>query len=356
MSTLDYKVSMTMDVFLNNSNYMVLFFIGLATLGAYTIYQPFLLPVVIAILLYMATYNISNKLSKYFKKRWISAIIITIFLLFAIFAPMVYLVTVGMKYISTLDQNIILQVLENIKTTVKDLPYIGSIVEKSLNTDKIISYLQESSGYITNFTQASLGFVKNTLFVLVFYYFINYYGDKIFAIISSFLPLSTTSSSKMIQDISATMEVVFYSTIATAIFEGILFGVLAAFFGFDGILFGVLYGFASLIPIVGGAVVWLPLSLYLWSNGDSHGALLLSTLSIVIISIVADTFLKPIIIKIIKRDFLKSSIEINELVIFFAILAGMSSFGFWGIILGPAMTSFFIAMMKIYLENNVKLD
>lgn len=356
MNTLDYKASMTMEVSLNNSSYMVLFFIGLATLGAYTIYQPFLLPVVIAILLYMATYNISNKLGKYFKKRWISATIITIFLLFAIFAPMVYLVTVGMKYISTLDQNIILQVLENIKTTVKDLPYIGSIIEKSLNTDKIIAYLQESSGYITNFTQAGLGFVKNTLFVLVFYYFINYYGDKIFAIISSFLPLSTTSSSKMIQDISATMEVVFYSTIATAIFEGILFGILATFFGFDGILFGVLYGFASLIPIVGGAVVWLPLSLYLWSNGDSNGALILSTLSIVIISIVADTFLKPVIIKIIKRDFLKSSIEIDELVIFFAILAGMSSFGFWGIILGPAITSFFIAMMKIYLENNVKLD
>ncbi|MDD5358959.1 MAG: AI-2E family transporter [Sulfurovaceae bacterium] len=340
----------------NNNNYMVLFFIGLATLGAYTIYKPFLLPVVIAILLYMATYNISNKLSKYLKKRWMSATIITIFLLFAIFAPMVYLVTIGMKYISTLDQSIILQILENIKATAKDLPYIGSSIENNLNTDKILSYLQESSGYITNFTQVGLGFIKNTLFVLVFYYFINYYGDKIFSIISSFLPLSTTNSSKMIQDISATMEVVFYSTIATSVFEGILFGIIATFFGFDGILFGVIYGFASLIPIVGGAIVWLPLSLYLWSNGDSHGALMLAILSIVIISVIADTFIKPIIIKIIKRDFLKSSVEINEMVIFFAILAGMSSFGFWGIILGPAMTSFFIAMMKIYLEQNAKLD
>lgn len=346
-----------LEVFLNsNNNYMVLFFIGLATLGAYTIYQPFLLPVVIAILLYMATYNISNKICRYFKKRWIASTIITIFLLFAIFAPMVYLVTVGMKYVSTLDQNIILQILENIKMTVKDLPYIGASIEDNLNTEKILSYLQQSSGYITNFTQAGLGFIKNTLFVLVFYYFINFYGDKIFAIISSFLPLSTTNSSKMVQEISATMEVVFYSTIATAIFEGILFGIIAAFFGFDGILFGVIYGFASLIPIIGGAVVWLPLSLYLWSNGDSHGALLLSTLSIVIISLIADTLLKPTIIKIIKKDFLKSSVEINELVIFFAILAGMSSFGFWGIILGPAITSFFIAMMRIYLEQNPKLD
>lgn len=342
------------EVFLNN--YMTLFLIGLAALGAYTIYQPFLLPAVIAVLLYMATYNISNKLEGYFKKRWISATLITIFLLFAIFVPMVYLTTIGIKYISTIDQNIILQVIENIKASIKDTPYIGILIENHLNTEKILLQLKESSGYITNFGEAGLGFVKNTLFVLVFYYFINFYGDKIFAIISSFLPLSESNSSKMIQDISATMEVVFYSTIATAIFEGILFGILAAFFGFDGLLFGIVYGFASLIPIVGGAIVWSPLSLYLWSNGDSHSALMLAILSIVIISIIADTFIKPVIIKIIKRDFLKSSVEINELVIFFAIIAGMSSFGFWGIILGPAMTSFFIAMMKIYLEQNTKSD
>ena len=70
------------------------------------------------------------------------------------------------------------------------------------------------------------------------------------------------------------------------------------------------------------------------------------------ISIVADTFIKPIIIKVIKEDLLKSTIEINEIVIFFSILAGMSTYGFWGMILGPAITSFLIAITKVYIDYN----
>ena len=50
----------------------------------------------------------------------------------------------------------------------------------------------------------------------------------------------------------------------------------------------------------------------------------------------------------------KSTIEINEIVIFFSILAGMSTYGFWGMILGPAITSFLIAITKIYIDYNYK--
>ena len=156
----------------------------------------------------------------------------------------------------------------------------------------------------------------------------------------------------MIHEVSSTMEVVFYSIIVTAIFEGVLFGVMASYFGFNGLLFGVIYGFASLIPIIGGAVVWLPLSLYAWTNIDVQSAIFIASYSIIVISIVADTFIKPIIIKVIKEDLLKSTIEINEIVIFFSILAGMSTYGFWGMILGPAITSFLIAITKVYIDYN----
>jgi predicted PurR-regulated permease PerM len=68
------------------------------------------------------------------------------------------------------------------------------------------------------------------------------------------------------------------------------------------------------------------------------------------ISIIADTFMKPMIIKVIKEDCLKTRIRINSSVIFFSILAGMSTYGFWGMILGPAITSFMIAITKVYLD------
>ncbi len=72
------------------------------------------------------------------------------------------------------------------------------------------------------------------------------------------------------------------------------------------------------------------------------------------ISIIADTFIKPVIIKVIKDNLLKSTIEINEIVIFFSIIAGMSTYGFWGMILGPAITSFLIAITKVYIDYNHK--
>jgi len=56
------------------------------------------------------------------------------------------------------------------------------------------------------------------------------------------------------------------------------------------------------------------------------------------------------IIKYIKDDVLHSPVKINELLIFFSILAGMSSYGFWGMILGPAITSFLIAISRVYIE------
>ena len=146
------------------------------------------------------------------------------------------------------------------------------------------------------------------------------------------------------------MEVVFYSIVVTAIFEGILFGLISSYYGFNGLLLGTIYGFASLIPIIGGAVVWVPVSLYAWSYDDDNTALVIALYSVIVISIIADTFIKPMIIKYIKEDILHSSIKINELLIFFSILAGMSSYGFWGMILGPAITAFLIAITRLYID------
>jgi predicted PurR-regulated permease PerM len=192
--------------------------------------------------------------------------------------------------------------------------------------------------------------MKNMFLVVVFYFFINFYGNHFFDMVLTLLPVSSAKGSKMMHEVSATMEVVFYSVIVTAIFEGYLFGIIMSYFGFNGLLFGVIYGFASLVPIIGGIVVWAPVSLYAWTKVDSQTAIIIASYSIIVISIIADTFIKPMIIKIIKVDFLKSTIQINSIVIFFSILAGMSTYGFWGMIVGPAVTSFLIAITKVYLD------
>jgi len=323
-------------------------------IGAYSIYKPFLLSLTVAILLTMATYNLTKKMIAFFHSRKISAAIATILLILIIFAPIVYMATTGVGYMSELNVEKIKHVTVVFKKFGEDIPLVKEWILNGLSDEKIAQYVQSATSYLTTAGSVGLGFVKNMILVLVFYFLINYYGERFFELIRALMPVSKMKSAKMIHEVSSTMEVVFYSIIITAIFEGFLFGILTSNFGFNGLLFGVIYGFASLIPIIGGAIVWVPVSLYAWTTIDANAALFITSYSVVIISIIADTFIKPIIIKVIKEDLLKSTIEVNEIVIFFSILAGMSSYGFWGMILGPAITSFLIAITRIYIDYNSK--
>jgi len=339
---------------MNKSTLLVTALFVLGLMGAYSVYQPFLLSMTVAILLTMATFNLSKKLLTFTKSAKISSVISTTLLSLLLFAPIVYLGTVGVDYISKLDNAGIKDTINTVKVFIEQVPILKGFSEQYLSDTKITEYIQDSTHYITAAGSAGLGFMKNMFFVVVFYFFINFYGDRFFDVLLALLPVSYAKGTRMMQEVSATMEVVFYSVIVTAILEGFLFGVIVSYFGFNGLLFGVIYGFASLIPIVGGIIVWAPVSLYAWTKMDTHTAIVIASYSVIMISIIADTFLKPMIIKVIKEDFLKSTIQISSVVIFFSILAGMSTHGFWGMILGPAITSFLIAITKVYLDYSEK--
>jgi predicted PurR-regulated permease PerM len=238
-----------------------LFVLGL--MGAYSVYQPFLLSITVAILLTMATFNLSKKLVTLTNSAKISSAISTLLLSLLLFAPIVYLGTIGVGYLSQMDNAGIKDTINTVKVFVEEVPFLKELSQQYLSDAKITGYIQDSTHYITVAGGAGLGFMKNMFFVVVFYFFINFYGDKFFDMILKLLPVSPAKGTKMIQEVSATMEVVFYSIIVTAIFEGLLFGIIMSYFGFNGLFFGVVYGFASLIPIIGGIIVWAPVSIHI---------------------------------------------------------------------------------------------
>jgi len=355
MITLDYKTQIYHNqrrIYLNKTNLVIMILFAFALMGAYSIYQPFLLSIVVAMLLTMATYNLTKKLTKKLNSRKLSTLFMTILLTLFIFIPIIYVTTIGVSYTAEIDKETLKTMIHSLQSFLENIPYISDLTKEYLSEEKILNSLQETAYYLTSLGKAGLGFMKNMLLVVLFYFIINLYGDKMFELIRLLMPVSRIKSTKMIHEVSSTMEVVFYSTIATAILEGLLFGVLVGSFGLNGLLLGIIYGFASLVPVVGGILVWGPVALYSWHSIDSSAAWIIMLYSIIVISIIADTFVKPVIIKVIKEDMLKSTIEINELVIFFSIVAGMSSYGIWGMILGPAITSFLIAMTKVYIEFN----
>ena len=193
----------------------------------------------------------------------------------------------------------------------------------------------------------SAKFMMDIVMILIFFFFFTLYSSQIAIFIKELLPIKKEDSIILFYESSNVMTVVLYSILITAIFEGFLFGFFLTFFGYDGLLFGVLYGFASLIPVIGGVIMWLPIVIYEASTNSLANAVIIAVYSILVISIIADTFIKPMIIKYINQKVVKTPTSVNELLIFFSIVAGLSTFGFWGMIIGPAMVTFFISIMHL---------
>ena len=331
---------------------MVAILFALGLFAAYSIYKPFILPISVAMLLSFATTNLTRNITKYVKSKKIATAVMTLIMIILILAPIAYIATTGIHYATKLDINSISTILAKTKQLVKDIPYIGEWAKKYLTLEQVLPILQESSVYIGKLGTKGLTFMKDSFLVVLFYSFIVYYQEQIIKFLRTIISTSRRESIIMLDEVSSTMEIVFFSIIVTAILEGLLFGVFVAFYGFNGLLLGFIYGFASLIPVVGGVIVWLPVSMLAWSHIDSSAALTIALYSIIVISFIADTLIKPLIIKVIKEKFLKSTTKIDELLIFFSIVAGMGSYGFWGMILGPAITTFLIATTKTYIEYN----
>lgn len=105
---------------------------------------------------------------------------------------------------------------------------------------------------------------------------------------------------------------------------------------------GILTGVFSFVPMVGTLVVWLPVTLFLWATTGWGWALFLAIWSIAVTGTV-DNLLKPL--------FLRGNTDIHPLLIFLAVFGGMAWLNLPGLIIGPIMAAFFLALYTIYLEE-----
>jgi len=314
----------------------------------YLTYQPYLLDIAIASLMAIAFGKVNFILSKKIKKHIYIAIIDTIFLSLLIFGPFLYFVIKLGKFVTTIDPEIVKNILNHFIVLLNYLPQIVAEKIKSVLSPENINQIYNTVfPIISTITQKSALFIKDAFLIVVFFFFAVLYGNEILNFFKKVIPMSKKQLETLFFNTSEVMSVVFYSTLLTALLEGFLFGFIVSFFGLDFMFFTVMYAFSSLIPIIGGIIMWGPVSLYLYSQGNVQGAIIVAIYSIVVISIIADTFIKPLIIAWIKR-FFDNEVELNSLLIFFSIVAGLSSFGLWGIIIGPAITTMFISVLKFY--------
>jgi predicted PurR-regulated permease PerM len=189
---------------------------------------------------------------------------------------------------------------------------------------RILVFLAPRAGAVVADLFATLG----SLFVMLFtMFFLLRDGHLLARQIRDLLPLPDVERDRLMTD---TRDLVIASVgagLLVAAAQGAIGGLAFWLLGINGpVIWAVVMAFASLIPLVGAALVWVPTALWLLLSGEVMRGIILLVVGVLGISM-ADNVLRPIL--------LAGRTSASGLVVFLGLLGGASAFGFIGLVLGP---------------------
>ncbi|KLV04371.1 permease [Photobacterium aquae] len=183
------------------------------------------------------------------------------------------------------------------------------------------------------------GFVVNFMLMLFVLFFLLRDHDSIVSAIRHVLPLSRSQEDAVLNEVEKVAKSAVLGSFLTALAQGFAGGFAMWMAGFPGLFWGSMMAFASLIPVVGTALIWLPASLYLLLIGQWEWALFLAGWGAIVVGSI-DNFLRPLL--------MQGSSGMSTLLIFFSIIGGLNVFGLIGLIYGPIIFAVTLVLFKLY--------
>ena len=235
-------------------------------------------------------------------------------------------------------------ILENIRlfhdTAIKKFGY-------TIFTEDIIEKGVQWIGSVLPGVLSATGNVIANVILMIFVLFFMLHGSERFEqSVDNFLPISEENILLLKQE---TNSMIISNAIGIPVIMALQgsFAALAYWFtgAGDPIIWGLLTGFAGLIPVVGTAVIWVPLSLNLLIGGYIWQGILLLAWGCFVISLIENGF---------RMAFLKKYANTHPLIPLFGVILGINLFGFWGIIFGPLVISGFLLLVKIFHSEFLK--
>jgi predicted PurR-regulated permease PerM len=156
------------------------------------------------------------------------------------------------------------------------------------------------------------------------------------------IPLDPAMKPKLVQSIESTMTGVLYGQVVTAALQAALaaIGFLAA--GVPHVLlWTVLTMIAGMLPVAGGALVWVPVGLSRLIAGD----MLAGWGLIVYMSIVAGG-----VEHLLKPKLISGRSSLHPLAALVGVLGGLHFFGITGFLIGPMLLGLLSAMLSFYRQ------
>ena len=231
---------------------------------------------------------------------------------------------------------------------VKSAEHIANLIEQRTGYDVLdTSNIMSAVSILPKIWQVLMGgisgFAINVAVLVLILYFMLIGGAKMEKYVYSILPFSDENKKNVLNEINMIVTSNAIGIPLLAIIQGLI--ALLGYWIFDvpsPFLFGFLTCFATIIPVVGTALVWLPLALYMTLTGDWVNAAGLTAYALIIITNVDN---------LIRFILQKKMADTHPLITIFGVIIGLSLFGFMGIIFGPLLISIFILCFNIFKEK-----
>jgi predicted PurR-regulated permease PerM len=205
------------------------------------------------------------------------------------------------------------------------------------NMDKLKSSVGQYS------TKALSGTV-NTLTIVASMYFILYFmleKPRFFErILSSAAPLKRSNVSMIGEKMRKLILANAIGIPVVALGQGIVALVGYYIFGAPSpVLLFALTAATSMIPVVGAAIVYGPVCIFMIAEGDMGSGLGLAAYCLIVVGLTDN---------VLRFTLLKKLEDIHPLNTVFGIIMGMNLFGFMGLVFGPIMVSLTLLLIQVY--------
>jgi predicted PurR-regulated permease PerM len=177
--------------------------------------------------------------------------------------------------------------------------------------------------------------------IALFFLFVD--GARLVEWLEGVSPLEHGQTTELLIEFRKVTGAVLVSSIATAGVQS-----LAAMLGFlitgvpHPLFFTTVTFFVSFIPAVGAGGMCLGAALLLLAMGKTWMALFLAIWGVIVVGTV-DNVIKPLLAK--------RGMHMHGAIVFFALIGGLTAFGTVGLLAGPLIVSFFLALVRIYQRD-----
>jgi predicted PurR-regulated permease PerM len=195
-------------------------------------------------------------------------------------------------------------------------------------------------GSLSDATRGTVAFVFHAVLLLYTMFFLLMDGPRMLRAVLTYVPLRDSEKEQMKSRFMTMTRATVKGTIVIGIVQGTMSGVAFWAVGIpDAIFWGVVMVLLSILPVVGGALVWVPACVILAATGEFLKAALLAGFCSLVVGSV-DNVLRP---RLVGRD-----TEMHDLVILFSTLGGIITFGPIGFIVGPVLAGLFVTAWEIF--------